>query len=358
MKERNSGIDLLKILCMFMVVILHILGHGGILNTAIDLTLNDTVAWFIEILCYCAVNTFAMISGYLCIKSNFKYKNVINLWILVFFYNVLINLIFNGLDIKLFIKSLFPVSTNSHWYFSSYFGFILFIPFINKWLNSLSKFEYKKLIYTILFVTCGVCFYSSVYNVDAIKLFNGYISVWLLCLYIIGGYINLFDFKFKHHTKLCYFLLYMLSSFIMLLSRIIILKFSFLNELLYSSFFINYISIFVVFNSYVLLLLFLKVRVNTILKKILSFITNLSFSVYIIHEQNFIRSYFIENQFMGFASLDIFRMVFMILYTGIIIYVLCTIIDVFRYYLFKLFKVDIFSSWLDKKIMCLLTKKG
>ena len=63
--ERNYGIDLLKIVSMFMVVILHILGHGGVLEHALDLSLNDTIAWFIEILCYPAVNIFALTKAHI-----------------------------------------------------------------------------------------------------------------------------------------------------------------------------------------------------------------------------------------------------------------------------------------------------
>ena len=358
MKDRNYGIDLLKILCMFMVVILHILGHGGVLNSAVDLSVNDTVAWFIEILCYCAVNTFAMITGYLCIKSNFKYKNVIGLWILVFFYNVLINLIFNGFDIELFIKSLFPVSTNSYWYFSSYFAFILFIPFINKCLNGLDKLEYRNLVYTIIFTFCFVGLFSNVLGVDALVLQQGYSFVWLLAMYIIGAYINLFDFKFKHYTKLLYLLLFLFSSMIVLLSRIIILKFPILSEYLSSLIFISYISIFIVFNSVMLILLFNTIKVNNLFKRILSYLSGLSFSVYIIHCNLNIYSKFIVNQFQFFTDMNVFKMVFMILYTGVIIYVLCTLIDIFRYYLFKILKVDKLSDYIDKKIVCLLTKKG
>ena len=32
-KSRNNGIDILKIMSMFMVLILHLLGHGGIIRS-------------------------------------------------------------------------------------------------------------------------------------------------------------------------------------------------------------------------------------------------------------------------------------------------------------------------------------
>jgi hypothetical protein len=49
---------------MLMVVVLHILGQGGVLKTARPLSVEYEIAWFLEILCYCAVNCYALISGY------------------------------------------------------------------------------------------------------------------------------------------------------------------------------------------------------------------------------------------------------------------------------------------------------
>ena len=63
-KERNAGIDLLRIVSMFFVVVLHSLGQGGILfNTAVGSS-QYKVAWLLEIFAYGAVDIFALISGY------------------------------------------------------------------------------------------------------------------------------------------------------------------------------------------------------------------------------------------------------------------------------------------------------
>ena len=68
-KERNYGIDLLRIISMFMVVVLHVVGHGGVLNATIGLTLKGEIAWAIEIASYCAVNCYALITGFVAYKS-------------------------------------------------------------------------------------------------------------------------------------------------------------------------------------------------------------------------------------------------------------------------------------------------
>ena len=44
--RRNYGIDLLRIVSMLMIPILHILGHGGILNGSQVLSAHNETAWF------------------------------------------------------------------------------------------------------------------------------------------------------------------------------------------------------------------------------------------------------------------------------------------------------------------------
>ena len=48
-KERNVGIDILKIVAMMMIVILHFLGHGGVLKSLDFGILKRRVFWFLEL---------------------------------------------------------------------------------------------------------------------------------------------------------------------------------------------------------------------------------------------------------------------------------------------------------------------
>lgn len=356
--ERNYGIDLLKIVSMFMVVILHILGHGGVLESALDLTINDTVAWLIKILCMCAVNLFALTTGYLCIDRKFKYKNTFNLWVLTFFYSVLFTLIFKGLNLIGIIKAMFPVSNNVWWYFSAYFCFILFTPFINNYLNSTKESDHRKLIYVILFIMCIIGLISRVFGSDVVNVDMGYSPIWLMSLYIIGAYVKRYDFKLKNRSKILYILIYFLSTLIALLSRILIIRVPILSQYFNNSFLIEYNSFPIVINSFALFLLFLKINVKECFKKPLSFLAGLSFSVYLIHFHKSMRNVMINNLYVHFVGMPVYQMVFMILFTAVVIYVVCTTIDVIRYYLFKFLRVEKLGCWVDEKIVSLLTKKG
>ena len=66
--KRNYGIDALRIVSMFMIVILHTLGHGGILSSVSIFSGK-----------YCAVNCYALISGYVGINSKYRYSKIISL---------------------------------------------------------------------------------------------------------------------------------------------------------------------------------------------------------------------------------------------------------------------------------------
>ena len=136
MNEKNYGIDALRILSMFMVTILHVLTQGGILNASGRFTSQYEVVWLLQTMAFCAVNVYALISGYVWVYAKYRYRNLMELWLQVFFYTVSITILFrllcsssvSALD---WIKAIFPVMFNQYWYFSSYVALFIFIPLLN-----------------------------------------------------------------------------------------------------------------------------------------------------------------------------------------------------------------------------------
>ena len=59
---RNYGVDALRIFSMFLVLILHILQKGDLLSGAFNAATGT--AWALEIMAYCAVDIYALISGF------------------------------------------------------------------------------------------------------------------------------------------------------------------------------------------------------------------------------------------------------------------------------------------------------
>ena len=52
-KKRNYGIDLLRIVAMFMIIALHALGLGGVVRYAEQFSLNYEAAWLLEVFIFC-----------------------------------------------------------------------------------------------------------------------------------------------------------------------------------------------------------------------------------------------------------------------------------------------------------------
>ena len=91
---RNQGIDLLRNLSMFMVVMLHVLGLGGLLSATQGQGLKYELLKVIHIGSMCAVNCYGLISGYVGYGSKWKISSIVTLWLQVFLYSVGIGLLF------------------------------------------------------------------------------------------------------------------------------------------------------------------------------------------------------------------------------------------------------------------------
>ena len=88
LQRRHYGIDLLRICSMLMIVTLHVLSQGGLLRMAQPTDLNYAVGWAVEIACYCAVNCYGLISGYVGVMGRMRLSRILGMWLQVVFYAV------------------------------------------------------------------------------------------------------------------------------------------------------------------------------------------------------------------------------------------------------------------------------
>ena len=207
--KRNSGVDLIRIVAMIGIVYTHLLYQGKGLskfnrNKKKLICLYTYVFWH--------NNAFALLSGMVGYKST-KYSNLLYLWLYVVFYSVGIHyyyLKFNqGARIhRKFYKDYYPVIYNRYWYFSSYFGMFIFLPAVNKGLQYLSKTEFKLLVMSIL----GILVFWFNYidsGIDVFKMMGGYTPIWLLCLFIIGAYIEKFNLIYAGIKRYIFIIFYL-----------------------------------------------------------------------------------------------------------------------------------------------------
>ena len=199
-KERNYGVDLLRNLSMFMVVMLHVLGVGGLLAATIDTPLKYHLLKVLHIGSMCAVNCYGLISGYVGYRSKFRISSIVTLWLQVFFYSLGLALVFliampGVVSIKDRIKLSFPVIFNRYWYFTSYFALFFTMPLLNAAIENIPKktFEISFGVLTFLLTVCS----QTVIVDNQFGLNSGYSYIWLVILYCIGGYLAKYKIEIK-----------------------------------------------------------------------------------------------------------------------------------------------------------------
>ncbi len=88
LEPHEYGIDLLRLIAMFMITVLHCVNQFSSLLKSNTLLEGKILAYALESICYCGVDCFALISGYLLIYSQVKLAKLFNLWFTCIFYSI------------------------------------------------------------------------------------------------------------------------------------------------------------------------------------------------------------------------------------------------------------------------------
>ena len=146
--KRESNIDLLRFVCMLMVVSLHYFGWGGVTNATETSKFNYLISCGLSVFCRVAVNCFYMISGFF-IRANddeitFEYvwNTIFKLYRKLWEYSVLIFIVAviggaTKFNIKGLVDSFFPIMSNTWWFATVFFLLTCIRPFVGKTLVKL-----------------------------------------------------------------------------------------------------------------------------------------------------------------------------------------------------------------------------
>lgn len=355
---RNYGLDLLRCIAMIMIVTLHVLSGSGLLSKTAVGTAEYEIVWFIEIFCFCAVNCFVILSGYVSLYSEFRISRIILLWLQVAFYNILLTVIMqavNGDWNSFYIwRALFPVSSNAYWFFTQYFVLSFLMPFINKLVTSITLKQNGILVGILLFFFSLLpTLYGSPINLigrldeNLFLTKRGYSVLWLTIMYICGTFIRrLAEENRLAKVKNRVYLLMFLTSDIM----IWIIHYFCVNSKNPASddFIISYTSPFVVLSAMGMVLLFSKTEFNKTVQKGIAFFSSGAFAVYLIHING---SIFPEFKKLTTPMLDMKLGVLIpaLLFTVLFVFIVCSTFDAIRRKLVTLLHIDKLCKKADKK---------
>ena len=331
MKKRNSNIELLRIICMVMVVTLHSLSFTGILGTYRSFSFNGTIVWILEALSFVAVNCYVLISAYFMCDKKTSFKKNLKLWTQVFFYSLLfliIGMILKG-EITTFekIKYIFPFSTKVYWFPVIYMLLTLLSPILNTLIEKIQKRQYLYLL-SINAITFSIIPY--IFQVtDNYDYGGGYGIVWFINLYLIAGYLKK-HFDISRIKKRTCLLTYLITCLLTYLIFVIIETFKI--PMFSPDFFYTYPFLLIVIASIALLLLFLKIEIkNEKVNKVILFLSPLTFGVYLIHEHPIVRAKLWGGVTPFLIKFSLLKQIAVVL----VVYIICSIIEYIRTILFK-----------------------
>lgn len=355
-KVRLTNFELLRMLSMYMIVILHALGHGGILTRVKFGSIEYIVFWYIDTLCTVAVPCFVLISGYFLSDLEFKISRIVRLELQILFYSILcsfIGIIYKELTLDGIIHAIFPITSNEYWFITVYMLLLFFVPFLNKLIINMNKRQHLMIVCILICLFSIVptfLFWSREYFSDGYDLF------WFVTLYFIGSYIRRYGL-YIYKAKVLYFTI----SIILLLSRIFIgnIVYKFTNSysgsgLLYNSnsciILISALCLFCVFKNYELK--------NKNLNKFILKTAPLTLGIYLFHNNTMIK----ENlwDFLNISEALNYGILFCILKVFLVscsIFVLGCIIEQVRRGIFNIFKIDILLNTLDRLFKKVLENK-
>lgn len=159
-RGRNSSIELLRIIAMFMILMYHFIVHNG--YDVLKLPLGPERIFFqlimqgggkIGVVIFFSISAWFFLDREQTIKSNLR-----RVWIMereLLFWSLILMafyLVFDRADLgmKLMVKSFMPLSMNVWWYATAYAIFLALLPFLSKGLKALGEKYHLALAVTML----------------------------------------------------------------------------------------------------------------------------------------------------------------------------------------------------------------
>lgn len=195
-KQRNANMDLLRIVSMLLIVFLHTIIHGGVLEN--EENYGSAMYFYVRFtygLCQVCVNIYIMLSGYFMIKSKFRLQKLVALWMETVFYGLGLRVVFMLTGVKSFsivslVSCFFPILTGRYWFMTIYVGMYLVSPFLNTLINAMDKKQHG-LLNLCLFGLMSL--WPSIHpSIAGMNSGGGWGLAWFVTLYITAAWFRLY----------------------------------------------------------------------------------------------------------------------------------------------------------------------
>lgn len=222
-RERNSNIELLRIITMFFIIAHHYFGESQV-SLAFDWKSITSSMFFLQTFGMwgkTGINIFVLISGYYLCTSHLKWQHFFKLWFQIKFYRIFIYALtvifgFCAFSSLKTIKLVFDNLVNANNSFcASFLFFYMFVPFYNLLLKNVNKRQLFLLI-------CGLLLYFTIADTFFLaKTMNE--PFWYMTLYFIAAYLHLYPSKLT--TKINISVWFLIISLLLSLASVLVIDY-------------------------------------------------------------------------------------------------------------------------------------
>lgn len=364
-KSRNSSIELLRILSMFVIVLHHYALKGTFDWNPYNPKYSGAIKvnLFLHYFGKLGVVLFVMIGAYFLCEKQFNFRRPINLIVTTVFYSFGLYFVFKlfdptgiwGTDSVVRVLLPFPLPSG-YWFVYSYIVMLFAMPFLNIIIRSLTKQKLLLLIIGLIllwsFLSIGLQIFNS--KPDTFVDSFGYTpTTYFFLIYFVSAYIR------KYSGKILNSKVYTMFGAVMCVLIAILLSALAINEKLFNGiadlFDVN--SPLVLLTSIFIFSYFKNSHFNS---RIINYIAGSMFGVYLIHEDSFVRPFIWQNIFSSkvYAGSGIKYLLAGLLFS-LIVFIICILIDIiFRRLIFeriikKIVKyIDAFLVKVELTILC------
>lgn len=338
--ERNVGVDLLRVVAAYYVIVLHILGIGGLMNACSYGSYQYQLCKMLLNWSYCAVNIFGVISGYVGYTDEerpHKFKKWLMLWLEVVFYGVLLTLLTlwlrPGMARPRSVASMFfPVLLNHHWFFTAYTGIFFFIPLMNTALRNISNKTLLRLLAFVVFIFAPISDINDIFFCQ-----NGYSTIWLAILYLVGAILKKTGFG-SSIRSLALFGMIVGIAFASFLFNSHYFSIEFTGITVGSQMVETYVYPGHLLIAICYVLLFARLKTGKSLKRFTAFAAPGAFAVYLINTQRFVWNGYMADHFASWASSSPLGIAVRVAVTAFLFVSVSLVVDFFRRCIFALFQ--------------------
>jgi len=324
--QRNSSIELLRILCIVFIIFHHYSVHGGFSFSDEYPVSNKIYVDIVALGGKFGVNAFILISGYFLIDQEIRISKLITLYLEVFFYSVAISGILSlvgsvPVSSRLILETFFPITAQAYWFATTYFFLYVISPYLNVIINNVDRGKHGTLLLVFFLFWCLLPTFTVVPPVYSDFGF-------FVFLYLVAGYIKRYPRFFSNNGRNIIISLASLLISICAASVFNILGLKNAAYMEYAEFLVpgNRLPIF--FCSVFTFCLFLNIRPRQ--NRIINEIAKTTFGIYLIHDNRFLRPIIWQGIFRNNAYSESPYLAIHATVAVSIVFVVCSSIDYLR----------------------------